>query len=100
VQDNAEMAVREMLRDISLKHNLKPIDSLYHEDFMDDGAAIRLKLTINRNDGTAIFDFTGTDPEVYGNINAPRAVTTSAIIYCLRCLVKRVIPLNQVLIMH
>jgi N-methylhydantoinase B/oxoprolinase/acetone carboxylase alpha subunit len=54
VQDNAEMAVREMLR----------------------------------------------DPEVYGNINAPRAVTTSAIIYCLRCLVKRVIPLNQVLIMH
>jgi 5-oxoprolinase (ATP-hydrolysing) len=95
VQDNAEMAVREMLRDISLKHKLKPIDSLYHEDLMDDGAAIRLKLTINRNDGTAIFDFTGTDPEVYGNINAPRAVTTSAIIYCLRCLVKRVIPLNQ-----
>jgi len=30
-----------------------------------------------------------------GNINAPRAVTTSAIIYCLRCLVQRDIPLNQ-----
>lgn len=32
---------------------------------------------------------------MYGNCNAPPAVTKSAIIYCLRCLVKRDIPLNQ-----
>lgn len=32
---------------------------------------------------------------VLGNINAPRAVTTSAVIYCLRCLVRESIPLNQ-----
>jgi N-methylhydantoinase B/oxoprolinase/acetone carboxylase alpha subunit len=30
-----------------------------------------------------------------GNLNAPRAVTMSAVIYCLRCLVRREIPLNQ-----
>lgn len=42
-----------------------------------------------------MFDFTGTSPEVYSNTNAPPAVTYSAIIYCLRCLVKRDIPLNQ-----
>lgn len=43
-----------------------------------------------------MFDFTGTGPEVFGNLNAPRAITLSALIYCLRCLVGRDIPLNQV----
>ena len=43
-----------------------------------------------------MFDFTGTGPEMYGNRNAPRAITFSAIIYCLRCMVKHDIPLNQV----
>lgn len=33
--------------------------------------------------------------QVYGNINAPEAVTYSAIIYCLRCLISEDIPLNQ-----
>ena len=45
--------------------------------------------------GEAIFDFEGTSSEVWGNINAPKAVTMSAIIYCLRCLVGHDIPLNQ-----
>lgn len=45
--------------------------------------------------GSAVFDFSGTGPEVYGNCNAPRAVTLSAIIYCLRCLVGHDVPLNQ-----
>lgn len=30
-----------------------------------------------------------------GNVNAPEAVTYSAIIYCLRCLISEDIPLNQ-----
>lgn len=46
--------------------------------------------------GSAVFDFTGTGPEMFGNCNAPRAITFSAIIYCLRCMVKHDIPLNQV----
>lgn len=37
----------------------------------------------------------GTGYEVWGNLNAPRAITVSAIIYCLRCLVAQDIPLNQ-----
>ena len=47
--------------------------------------------------GEAVFDFTGTTPEVYGNCNAPRAVTLSAVIYCMRCMVGHDVPLNQVL---
>lgn len=84
-----------MLSQISLSHGLEPVDSLFAEDLMDDGSEIKLKLTIDRNQGTATFDFSGTGHELYMNLNAPRAVTYSAIIYCLRCLVKRDIPLNQ-----
>lgn len=62
---------------------------------MDDGSKIKLALTIDRNKGSAVFDFTGTDPELHGNCNAPKAVTSSAIIYSLRCLVNSEIPLNQ-----
>ena len=38
---------------------------------------------------------TGTGAEVFGNCNAPRAVTYSAVIYCLRAMVDLDIPLNQ-----
>lgn len=76
-----------MLCKVSEEHGLKPIDTVTAIDYMDDGSKIVLNLTINREDGTAIFDFEGTGPEIYGNINAPKAVTASAIIYCLRCLV-------------
>ena len=95
IQDNAEVAVREMLTDLSTRLGLREVDTLHASDFMDDGSRIQLALTIDRRDGSATFDFDGTTPEVYGNINSPPAVTYSAIIYCLRCLVKRDIPLNQ-----
>jgi 5-oxoprolinase (ATP-hydrolysing) len=80
---------------ISLEQNLAPVGSLIAEDCMDDGSVIRLKLTIDREHGSAVFDFAGTSPQTLGNWNAPPAVTYSAVIYCLRCLVKQAIPLNQ-----
>ena len=47
-----------------------------------------------------MFDFDGTGPEVKGNCNAPRAVTLSALIYCLRCMVGHNVPLNQVGVLY
>ena len=45
-----------------------------------------------------MFDFNGTGPQQKtGNCNAPRAVTLSALIYCLRCMVGYDVPLNQVI---
>eukprot|EP00871_Galdieria_phlegrea_P004105 jgi/Galph1/4696/GphlegSOOS_G3367.1 len=64
-------------------------------DYMDDGSCIQLRMTIHPKQGSAVFDFNGTSPQVYGNTNAPKSVTFSAVIYCLRCLVDREIPLNQ-----
>jgi 5-oxoprolinase (ATP-hydrolysing) len=84
-----------MLKELSLSQGLDTIDFVSATDLMDDGSQIKLKLTIDRNTGSAIFDFEGTDPEMYGNCNAPKSITSSAIIYCLRCLVNSDIPLNQ-----
>ncbi|CAL5213599.1 unnamed protein product [Lathyrus oleraceus] len=98
VQMNAEGAVREMLksvgRRISSESNENSV-TIEEEDYMDDGSVIHLKLSIDSNKGEAVFDFGGTSAEVYGNWNAPEAVTAAAVIYCIRCLVDVDIPLNQ-----
>ena len=102
VQLNAEEAVREMLKSVAAKVSSQSTSfgdgnsvTIEEEDYMDDGSIIHLKLTIDSYKGEANFDFSGTSPEVYGNWNAPEAVTCAAVIYCLRCLVDVDIPLNQ-----
>ncbi|KRX01580.1 hypothetical protein PPERSA_01483 [Pseudocohnilembus persalinus] len=95
IQKNAENGVRHMLETLSKRNKMKEVDYVISEDYMDDGSKIRLKLTIDRTTKSAIFDFTGTGYEVLTNINCPRSVTMSAIIYCLRCLVDEEIPLNS-----
>ncbi|XP_051522695.1 5-oxoprolinase isoform X1 [Myxocyprinus asiaticus] len=96
IQSNAELAVRDMLKDFARRrHEETGSLEVEAEDQMDDGTPIRLKVQINELQGSAVFDFTGTGAEVWGNCNAPRAITLSALIYCLRCMVGQDIPLNQ-----
>lgn len=96
IQNTAELCVREMLKKVGRKVLEKTGKSqLSGEDFMDDGTVIKLTVDIDSEEGTAIFDFTGTGPESYSSCNAPRAVTMSAVTYCLRCLVEKDIPLNN-----
>ncbi|GAQ91252.1 oxoprolinase [Klebsormidium nitens] len=103
VQENAEQAVREMLKGVVkrvadqgfVERTGENEVVLRARDYMDDGSTIALKLTIDGEKGEAEFDFEGTSPEVYGNWNAPEAVTAAAVIYCVRCLVDIDIPLNQ-----
>ena len=95
IQGNAEQAVRNMFQRLSLSRGLAEVDTVTARDFLDDGSPIILHLTIDRRDGSATFDFRGTGAEIWGNLNAPRAVTQSALIYSLRCLIQEDIPLNQ-----
>ncbi|CAH0485443.1 unnamed protein product [Peronospora farinosa] len=96
IQHAAEIAVRNMLHEFSLQKKLPEVGVVHAEDFMDDGTKIALKISIDRRSNSAVFDFAGTGPEVYGNVNTPPAVTYSAIIYCLRCLLPgEDLPLNQ-----
>ncbi|KAF9898987.1 hypothetical protein BX616_003390 [Lobosporangium transversale] len=92
IRKNAEMAVRDLLKGALRRSEGK---DLVATDFMDDGSRISLRIEINPEDGSTVFDFEGTSEEVYGNCNAPASVTYSAIIYCLRCMVAVDIPLNQ-----
>ncbi|XP_071448499.1 5-oxoprolinase [Hetaerina americana] len=101
IQENAELAVRSMLKEIAQrKRKERGMDGygscvLEANDFLDDGSLIKLKVTLNSEEGCATFDFSGTGYEVWGNCNAPRAITLSAVIYCLRCMVGHDVPLNQ-----
>jgi 5-oxoprolinase (ATP-hydrolysing) len=95
VQDAAEAAVRERLKELSRDKAMAQVDTVHAVDHMDDGSAIALALTIDRRDGSAIFDFSGTGAQTWGNCNAPKAVTRSAILYCLRCLINKELPLND-----
>ncbi|KAG9444967.1 hypothetical protein H6P81_016307 [Aristolochia fimbriata] len=99
VQTNAEEAVREMLKSMGqLLHmdgQKNGIVTIEGEDFMDDGSVIHLKVCIYSEKGEATFDFSGTSLEVYGNWNAPEAITPAAVIYCIRSLVNLDIPLKQ-----
>ena len=96
IQENAEIAVRQVLKRFGNEALRRTGMSVLHaEDYMDDGSRISLKVCIDQVEGSAVFDFSGTGPEVWGNINAPKAVSHSALIYSLRCLVGEDIPLNQ-----
>lgn len=96
IQNTAELCVREMLKRVGKKVlETTGKSRLTGTDYMDDGTVIQLAVDINVEDGSAIFDFEGTGPESYSSCNAPRAVTMSAITYCLRCLVVKDIPLNN-----
>lgn len=95
IQAAAEAAVREMLRAFAARQGLGARGSVVAEDCMDDGTPLRLTVAIDAEAGAATFDFEGTGPQVWGNTNAPPAVTASALIYALRCMVTRDIPLNH-----
>ena len=59
-------------------------------DLMDsDGAGttnIEIVFTLTINDGHIHADFTGTSPQVPGNINCPLSVAAAAVYYLFRCL--------------
>jgi 5-oxoprolinase (ATP-hydrolysing) len=85
VQDNAEESVRrviDVLKDGAFSYE------------MDNGAIIRVKITIDRAARGAVIDFTGTSSRLESNFNAPAAVTLSAVLYVFRTLVEDDIPLN------
>ncbi len=86
VKINAEDSVKKIL--LKLKNGK-------YETLMDNGSKIRLKITINKKQKNAVFDFTGSSSQVTNNFNAPKAVTKSAILYVLRTLVDTKIPLND-----
>jgi 5-oxoprolinase (ATP-hydrolysing) len=85
VQDNAEESVRRV------------ITSLQDGEFtlpLDNGARIVVAVRVDAAGRSACIDFTGTSAQLHDNFNAPRAVTTAAVLYVFRTLIDDDIPLN------
>ncbi|KAG2735695.1 hypothetical protein G9P44_001909 [Scheffersomyces stipitis] len=93
VKKSAELAVRDFLKNYASRNKNKL--PLVAEDYMDDGCKIQVKIDIDEKNGSAVFDFSGTSLESYSNLNAPKSIAYSTVIYVLRCLVNLEIPLNQ-----
>jgi 5-oxoprolinase (ATP-hydrolysing) len=81
--------------ELSIKNVLSKLRNGKYKTLMDNGSKIQLKITINKRKLNAIFDFTGSSHQTINNFNAPKAVTKSAILYVLRTLVDKKIPLND-----
>ncbi len=62
-------------------------------EYLDDGTP--LKVTIEITGSEACFDFTGSGAVHPGNLNATPAIVRATVIYALRLLVDRRIPLND-----
>jgi len=87
--DHSQNAVRKMLSENELFHIL-PVDA---ELELDDKTCLRLSLC--KRDDKLVFDFRSCDKEVEDNRNAPKAITRSVILYCLRLLLEQDLPLND-----
>ena len=90
IQDNGDEAVQAWLAH-------QPPGPRRFGDAMDDGTRVEVALTVvpmgDRRE--LIVDFAGTGPASRGNLNAPPAVAQAAVLYVLRCVVGREIPLNE-----
>jgi N-methylhydantoinase B len=67
----------------------------FHDHCDVQGAPIKIAVSIEIRDSTAIVDFTGTDPEGQHGMNCPLAVTTSATCYGIKCLSDPEHPANS-----
>jgi len=85
VQDNAAESVRRV------------IDRLKDSEFqteMDQGAIIKVKISVDKVKREATVDFTGTSPQQSSNFNAPEPVARAAVLYFFRVMVEDDIPMN------
>ncbi len=91
LQDYAEAIMRNRLESIP-DCEFEFTDWMDDDGFGSDPVAIRCRLEI-RGSGATV-DFRQSDVQVRGGVNANRAVTTSAVMFCFRCLVNDNVPYN------
>ena len=86
VQDNAEESVRRVL------------DVLHDGTFeypLDNGAVVKVAVSIDKAARRATVDFTGSSAQLSSNFNAPSAICRAAVLYVFRTLVDDEIPMNE-----
>jgi N-methylhydantoinase B len=76
-----------------------PDTTVHARDVLDDDGydqfEIPIEVTLTVEGDRLIVDYTDSADQVRGNLNCPRAVTTSATYYVVRCLIGEDVPMNQ-----
>jgi len=92
LMDYSERQTRSILATI-------PDGRYEHQEFiLEDGTSggpYRLKVVVEVKGSELVVDYSGTDPQIKGPINAPWSATYSATHYALRSLMDKTIPSNQ-----
>ncbi|HEY7958800.1 MAG TPA: hydantoinase B/oxoprolinase family protein, partial [Sphingomicrobium sp.] len=83
---NAEESVRRLL---------SRLDDGEFDYEMDNGAHVRVKISIDKQARSATFDFTGTSDQLPDNFNAPFSIVRAASLYVVRTLIDDAIPMND-----
>ena len=83
---NAEESVRRLLG---------RLDDGEFDYEMDNGAHVRVAITIDKPARSATFDFTGTSAQRPDNFNAPFSIVRAASLYVVRTLIDDAIPMND-----
>ena len=91
-QDYAERILRHTISGIP-NGTFAYSDALDNDGFSDSPIHIRCAITISGDQATV--DFTGTDPQTSGGVNANLAITLSATLYAFRCLVTEDVLYND-----
>ena len=76
-----------------------PKGSYSAEDYLENTGTsnrkVKIKVTITIKKNQLLIDYTGTDKQVNGPVNAVLGVTLSGVYYVLRCLTDPTIPMND-----
>jgi 5-oxoprolinase (ATP-hydrolysing) len=83
---NAEESVRRLLG---------RLDDGGFDYEMDNGAHVRVRITIDKAARSATFDFTDTSEQLPDNFNAPFSIARAASLYVVRTLIDDAIPMND-----
>ena len=91
---NYVMHIQKNCSDIVL-NTIKNIPNSKYQIKLDNNSTIKVSFTFNKLLKKLIINFDGTSKQLNNNFNAPIAVTKSVIVYFLRTLIKKNIPLNE-----
>ena len=83
---NAEESVRRLLG---------RLDDGEFDYEMDNGAHVKVRISIDKAERSATFDFSGTSNQLDDNFNAPFSIVRAASLYVVRTLIDDKIPMND-----
>ncbi|HHO53054.1 MAG TPA: 5-oxoprolinase [Deltaproteobacteria bacterium] len=84
------------LQDVAAESVASVLDRLPRDAAASDRiGGVPLAVTLRRDEDALVVDFSGTGGPSTGNLNAPPAVVRAAVLYALRVLAGREIPLNE-----